>query len=169
MKDFTKIFGIMFFGLLTATLIYPILHEVGHSAIAVLVGAKVKDFNIFPLPSVACDIFEISDIGIIAIGLGGNLVPYLISFLLKPKSFWGWYTNSIVRGICLLATTISAVSVILWLNGITVKNEDVVQILNTVSSDASVFVILFTIMLIYGIKQITVDKPFKKICKYFNI
>ncbi len=169
MKDLIKILGIFFFGLLTAIIIYPMLHECGHSLIAVSVGAKVVDFTLFPLPSIMCDMFGVSNFKIALIGLGGIFIPYLISFVLRPKSFWIWYTNLIVRGISLLAIIISIVSILLWQNGISVQNEDIVQILNTLNDGAIPFLIVFLLMLIYGISKIILSRPIKKISEYFNI
>ncbi len=48
MKDFLKIIGIILVGLFTAVIIYPMLHEAGHSLIALTVGADVVEFNLFP-------------------------------------------------------------------------------------------------------------------------
>lgn len=167
MRDLLKILGIFFFGLLTAIVIYPILHEGGHSLVALVVGADVVEFNIFPVPNIMCNVFGLSDLKISVIGLGGIFVPYLISFLLRPKNFWGWYTNSLVRGISLLALAISFVSIILWLTGITVQNEDIVQVLSIFNGGSIPFLIVFTVMFICGIKQIVADQPLKRIYKYF--
>lgn len=167
MRDLLKILGIFFFGLLTAVVIYPILHEGGHSLVALVVGADVVEFNIFPVPNIMCNVFELSDLKISAIGLGGIFVPYMISFLLRPKNFWGWYTNSLVRGISLLALAISFVSIILWLTGITVQNEDIVQVLSIFNGGSIPFLIVFAVMFIYGLMQIVADQPLKKISKYF--
>ena len=61
MKYSIKIIGIFFFGLLTAIIIYPVLHEFGHSLVAIAVGAKVVDFTLFPTPNLMCDVFCITD------------------------------------------------------------------------------------------------------------
>ena len=168
MKDLLKILGIFFFGFLTSIIIYPTLHESGHSLVALAVGADIVDFNIFPLPCIMCNAFGVDRLGIAAIGLGGIFIPYLISFILKPKSFWVWYTNSIVRGISLLALTISFVSIILWLNGITVQNEDIVQVLSIFNGGSIPFLIVFAVMFIYGLMRIIADQPIKRITEYFS-
>lgn len=149
-------------------LIYPILHEAGHSLIALIVGAKVVAFNLFPLPNVMCDVLNVENTGIVAIGLGGIIIPYLISYFLKPKPFWIWYANTIVRGISLLALVISVVSIILWLNGNIVQNEDIVQVLTVFNDGATLFLIIFALMIIYGVIRIITDKPIKTINEYFS-
>ena len=167
MRDLLKILGIFFFGLLTAVVIYPILHEGGHSLVALAVGADVVEFNIFPVPNIMCNVFGLSDLKVSVIGLGGIFLPYLISFLLRPKNFWVWYTNSLVRGISLLALAISFVSIILWLTGITVQNEDLVQVLNIFNGGSIPLLVLFAVMFICGVMQIIADQPLKRISKYF--
>ena len=89
MRDLLKILGIFFFGLLTAIVIYPILHEGGHSLVALVVGADVVEFNIFPVPNIMCNVFELSDLRISAIGFGGIFVPYLISFFIATEKLLG--------------------------------------------------------------------------------
>lgn len=169
MKDFLKIIGIILVGLFTAVIIYPMLHEAGHSLIALTVGADVVEFNLFPLPNVMCNVIGIDNTGLVAIGLGGIIVPYFISFFVNPKSFWSWYANAIVRGISLLALGISFTSIILWLNGKIVQNEDIVQVLNVFESGAILFLIVFAVMFVYGIIRIITDKPLGRITKYFSL
>lgn len=168
MKDFLKIIGIIFVGLFSAVIIYPILHEVGHSLIALIVGAKVVEFNLFPLPNVMCDVLNVENTGLVAIGLGGIIIPYLVSFILKPNLFWIWYANTIVRGISLLALVISVVSIIMWLNGNIVQNEDIVQVLTVFNDGARLFLIIFALMIIYGVIRIITDKPLITINEYFS-
>ena len=88
MKDAVKLFGILFFGLLTAVIIYPFLHESGHLIAAVLLGAEVLEFNLFPLPNVLCDMTHMRDISIIIVGLNGLFFPISFSaVMLKSVSY----------------------------------------------------------------------------------
>ena len=75
MKDAVKLFGILFFGLLTAVIIYPFLHESGHLIAAVLLGAEVLEFNLFPLPNILCNMANMSIVEKIIIGLNGLFLP----------------------------------------------------------------------------------------------
>lgn len=81
-----QMLGIFSIGLFTAILLYPTLHEAGHSLLALIVGAKVVDFNLFPIPSIMCDVFGVGNTGIILIGLGGIIIPYVISMIFKTKN-----------------------------------------------------------------------------------
>ncbi len=169
MKDALKLLGLFVTGIFTAVIIYPLLHELGHCFVAVSVGAEVVDFNILPLPSVLCNVFNVKKGGIAAIGLGGILFPYLISFALRPKTFLGWYSNSVVRLVSLLALTISLVSIILWLGGTTLVNDDIIQVLNRLKKGSAVFFSLFLTLLIFGIFKIATDKPLRKLLRYFKL
>ena len=62
MKDILKYLGLFFVGLFVAIIIYPFLHEAGHSMAAILVGAKVIDFNLLPLPYVTCEVSSLNTI-----------------------------------------------------------------------------------------------------------
>ena len=103
MKNTVKLLGVLFFGLLTAVIIYPILHESGHSVAAVLSGAEILEFNLFPFPNILCNMTNISNIGRVFIGLNGMILPVVfsavISLLSKNKNFWIWYVTFILNGI----------------------------------------------------------------------
>ena len=169
MKDAFKITGIFIIGLFTAVMIYPVLHEAGHSLTALTVGARIVDFNIFPLPSVMCDVIGVEDVGIAAIGLGGIFLPYTVSFVLNPRSFWGWYSNFIVRCISLLALCISIICIILRANGKYMQKEDVIQVFNVFESGSVLLFAVFAIMLIYGVIKIITDKPLRRVSAYFEL
>lgn len=164
-----QVVGLFSIGLFTAILLYPTLHEAGHSLLALIVGAKVVDFNLFPIPNIMCDVFGVGNTGIVLIGLGGIIIPYVLSMSLRPKTFWLWYSNALVRGISLLAVGISFVSIVLWMNGIIVPNEDIIQVLKVFNGGSILFLTVFAMMLIFGIVRIVYDKPLKKIIEYFEI
>lgn len=48
-SDFLNIIGMVILGITVAVLIYPFLHEAGHSLAAFLVGAEVVEVEILPL------------------------------------------------------------------------------------------------------------------------
>ena len=73
-----QVVGLFSIGLFTAILLYPTLHEAGHSLLALIVGAKVVDFNLFPIPSIMCDVFGVGNTGMIVMGLGGIIIPYVM-------------------------------------------------------------------------------------------
>lgn len=130
MRDILKYAGLLFVGLFVAIIIYPFLHEAGHSIMAILVGAKVIDFNLLPLPYVTCEVSNLNTTSIILIGLAGMFVPALISVIVHLKSFWCWYGNLVMKIICFLSFVISFIAIVLYLFGVTIKNEDIVQVIN---------------------------------------
>lgn len=101
MRDILKYVGLFFGGLFVAIIMYPFLHELGHSMMAILVGTKVIDFNLFPLPYVTCEVSNLNTTSMILIGLAGMFVPSLISINIRSESFWFWYCNLVMKIICL--------------------------------------------------------------------
>ncbi len=71
MKDCARCIGLLGVGLLTATVAYPLLHEAGHAVTAIMVGARVTAFQLFPVPFVVCDVSEIGGVAQAVIGIGG--------------------------------------------------------------------------------------------------
>lgn len=113
--------GLIAVGLFVAVIIYPFLHETGHTLIALLVGAKITRFNILPIPFVECEISAVDIKGQIFIALGGIVFPYALSMILKPKHFWGWYANFVLKGISVYSVILSVIASVFYMKGITWK------------------------------------------------
>lgn len=155
-------------GIIVALVLYPLLHETAHSLVAVLVGARVIEINLFLFPSVLCDVEGLGKSGMFAIGVSGNLFPYLLSYIIKPKAFWTWYANYIVKGISALAFVLSIISTICFMSGKPMLNDDTTQIL-TACGEAKWFYLfgLIILTLIATIKLIS-ENPFIRSLEYFN-
>lgn len=169
MKDAIKVFGLIVVGLLCAIIIYPFFHEMGHSITAMLVGADVVEFNLFPIPNVLCNVNLINKTGIILTGIGGMLMPLFLTVLIHPKGFWLWYSALIIKGISLLSFIISAVAVILYKLGIPMINEDITQVLDMWNDGWMICLLgslLFSVLTIIGIAR---KKPLKRLLEYFEI
>lgn len=173
MKDVAKLSGVLFFGLLTAVIIYPFLHETGHSVAAVLSGAEILEFNLFPFPNIFCNMTNISNIGRIFIGLNGMILPVVfsavISLLSKNKNFWIWYITFILNGIGLLSTVISIAAIFLFNIGKPIANEDITQVMQAVPSCNIFILFLMSAITIWLIVKIKFDKPLEKCLAYFGL
>lgn len=169
MKDILKCMGLLIVGLFVAVIGYPFLHESGHSIVALLVGGKVIDFDLLPLPYVTCEISITNKFGLILIGLAGMYLPMIFSLIIRPKSFWLWYGLLLTRGICLLSFVISLVSIVLYNFGIKVSNEDVVQIMDIWIKGDLILAILMILSMFIVIYSIIKQKSLSRIIKYFEI
>lgn len=168
LKDFLKMIGLIIVGLLTAVIIYPFLHEVGHSLVALLVGARITDFDILPIPFVECEVSNVDVTGQTLIGLGGIVFPFALSMLLKPKWFWGWYASLILKGISVYSVILSIIAIVLHINGNSWQKEDIVQVLQLFPSGMWLFLIVLCIMGTYGILRLLKEKVFSRCIDYFN-
>lgn len=172
MKDTVKLFGILFFGLLTAVIIYPFLHESGHSIAAVLLGAEVLEFNLFPLPNILCNMANMGIVEKIIIGLSGLFLPIFFSAVMLKmfgNSFWNRYISFVLNGISLLASIISATAVIFFYLGNPIENEDVTQILYISPNSGTIILILTIFSTIYLIIKIALDKTIQRCLAYFGL
>ena len=169
MKDVFKYVGLFFVGLFVAIILYPFLHEAGHSMVAILVGAKVIDFNLLPLPYVTCEVSSLNTTSMILIGLAGMFVPALISIIARPEYFWFWYCNLVMKFICLLSFVISFIAIVLYLFGVTIKNEDIVQVIDIWNNGVYVLIITMVLSMIVIIRSIMMQKPLIKIIEYFKV
>lgn len=169
MKDILKCIGLLMVGLFVAVIGYPFLHETGHSIVALLVGAKVIDFSLLPLPYVICEISVANKFEIILIGLAGMYLPMIFSLIIRPKSFWFWYMSLLIKGICLLSFVISLVSIVLYNIGIKASNEDIVQIMDICIKGDLILAILMILSMFIVICSIIKQRPLSRITEYFEL
>lgn len=169
MKDTMKAIGLFVVGLTVAVIVYPVLHELAHSLIAIAVGARVIEINILPVPSVLCDVKSVDSTGMVAIGMSGMLLPYFLSAVIRPKSFWLWYANYIVKGISALAFVISTISTVCFLAGSPLPNDDTTQTLMTWSGGKWICLVISFSLAILAIVRLIQEKPLANCIKYFDM
>lgn len=130
MKLILKFFVLLVIGLSIAVIIYPFLHEVGHSLSAIMLGAEIKNFQILPISSVLVKMNSgTSEVDFLIIGLSGMLFPFIMSFFLPAKTFWKWYARITLRLICILSFFISIAAVLMNQQGSPMQNDDITIIL----------------------------------------
>ncbi len=136
-------------GLSIAIIIYPFLHETGHSFSALIFGAEIVSFEVLPQPSVACKMNSgISEFDFLMISFSGMLMPLLISLLLPSKRFWTWYAKVTLRLICIMSFVLGIVSLFTHHKGSTVQPDDIALILhNSPQYTKLCFVVLIFLLL----------------------
>lgn len=144
---YIRIFFIFAIGLFTAVILYPLLHESGHSLFAVVLGCKVTEFNLLPLPSIVCNASGLESRAIAFIGLGGLLFPLIFTALVNVKNFWVWLIGIYISFITFLSYLISLYSCITYAYGTPILNEDVTQIIDIYPNAFSgLIILLITLM-----------------------
>lgn len=164
-KDSLKAVILTATGLLTAVLIYPFLHETGHSLAALSVGASVNEFTLLPLPSIVCEMSDVGVVGRSVVGFGGMLLPVFAAMLIPKRNYLLWYFRLLLLGISLLAAGISIVSVAFDVN----RQDDMVQILNVCGGNKFVMLTLLFFIFAYLLTIIVHEKPFRRLLEYFCI
>ena len=169
MKDTIKAIGLFVVGLTVAVIVYPVMHELAHSVVAIAVGARVLEINILPVPSVLCDVKSVDSTGMVAIGMSGMLLPYFLSAVIKPKNFWVWYANYIVKGISALAFVISTMSTMCYLAGNPLPNDDTTQTLMTWSGGKWICLAISFGLAIFAIVKMLQERPLTRCMRYFDV
>ncbi len=162
MKKIWKYIGLFAFGLFTAGILYPFLHESGHSILAILLGSRVVEFQILPIPMMVCDAGQKALWQQIAIGFGGMGLPVLFSAVLFTRKFWIWYVGLLLTLINILALVISAVSVFS-----PVPNDDAATILRLWPNGGLTCLMCFLIMIFGLFVAVILSRPVKRISDYF--
>lgn len=168
MKELRKVMVMLLVGLTVAIVVYPFIHETGHSIAALIVGGEVVEYHLFPLPNVLCNVGSVSATGKVIIGISGMMFPIAITtVIIHPrKRFWSWYANFILRGICTLSIAISTVATFLYAAGNPVANEDITTVLSIAPNLIEAVVIASLLILGVLIIIMAKDKPVKKIGDY---
>lgn len=167
MKVMIKSIGLLMTGLFVAVIIYPLLHELGHSIMAVLVGASVLELKLFPIPYVLCSTDGMDMVGQVIIGTGGIILPLIISQIKTGSNFWLWYTRLLLKGISVLALIISAISTILFLKGNPLPNDDTTQILQIWPNGIWIILLLSVVMSVIISVSIVKEKPLIKCTDFY--
>lgn len=153
-------------GLIVAMLLYPLVHELGHALIAVIVGADVVEIKIFPIPSILSNIKNVGNFNTALIGLGGIIFPFLLTICFRAKNFIIWYMCFTIRGISLIAFGISFMSVVLFRLGKPVVNEDLTQVLKFTPHMAPLYGTLCIFLMAVDVFLIVRSKPIQR-CEEF--
>lgn len=164
-KDFYKCFMITVVGLSVAILFYPFLHECGHAIASLCVGAEIKQITLLPLPSILCDVGGVSDIGRVIIGLNGALFPAVVAFLFPRRWFWFWFVRFLLLGISVFTVVISVSSVHFGIN----HQDDLFQVLQFWTYDRIYLTIFLVAVAVAAIAFLILDKPVKRVFRYFEI
>ena len=165
MKDALKSLGILIVGLFVAILIYPFLHETGHSIAAIFAGAEVVEVTLLPMPSVLCNVAGVGHNGLVFVGFGGIIFPILISLVLPRKYFFTWYFRALLQGISTLALVISLVSVLFKIN----PQDDIFQVLRFWEYGELVLLLILFLGIVAMVTLICFERPGRRILGYFEI
>lgn len=151
--------GVFFIGLLTATAVYPLLHEGGHCLAALLVGGRVHAWQLLPLPCVTCEMAGVDHFGLTLVGLGGMLLPLLFTWLIYLKRpclrLLGLYLN----GICFLSFAISLYACVQFRVGTAPVNEDITKVLMLYPEKANVLMAALAILMAAVMVQVVLARP----------
>lgn len=169
MKDFFKTINLAFLGLVVAIVIYPMIHELGHSLFALCTGSRVLEITFFPLPSVLCSVEKHNFIAVVLAGLGGLLLPFVITLTPPPKKFFGWYIWFIIKGISLLSFVISIVSLFLFQSGNPLENDDITQLMRYAPQYANSYYTIIVGLMFVTCIHIIKSNPIKRCKDYFDI
>lgn len=169
MSFFIRIISLFVIGILMAVIVYPILHELAHSIACVLFGAEIIEVNLFPCPSVLCNVDGVSNIGVIVIGISGVVLPFIFAMIVKTNKFWIWYMKYVIKLISALAFIISAISSICFLTGRPLSNDDITQILLVWGNNKWICVIAFIGLSMIAVLELVKERPVKRCLENFEL
>lgn len=96
-KTAKKTIYILFLGLFTAVILYPLLHETGHLLSVGIFGGKIAEFSFLFNRTILCDITDFSENQTALVGLSGVLLPTAFSLIFNFKTFTAKLTLLFLR------------------------------------------------------------------------
>ena len=130
----------------------------GHVLSALITGAKIKDFQIFPTSSVLLEMdTSISKMDFLLIGISGMLLPFLISFAISIKSFWQWYTKITLRLMCIISFICGIISIFAYKKGNPIQNDDITIILINFPQHVEMCFVMLALLLAMSVIMLVKD------------
>lgn len=169
MKDCERVAKITLVGLFVAVLVYPLLHELGHTLMAVVLGADILESTLWPIPSVLCNMRGLSTVKQILVGAGGLLLPIILSIGNRMKKFWVWYSNLILLGIEILSVIISLIAIFSFELGKPLTNEDITTILSIAPYFRFVYLVALIVLMFLLTIHLIRQAPFARMREYLEI
>lgn len=157
--------GVFLIGLLTAILIYPFLHESGHSIATILVGGEVCEFQLFPFPYVTCEVSKINNNGMIIIGFSGMLFPFMFSWLIYVKHFFVCLIGLFLNLICIISFVLSLYGCIQYIYGEPLVNEDITKVIELCPRNICGVMITLIVLIIGIVTQIVISNSIQRCCE----
>ena len=150
----------------TAVFVYPTLHELGHLLAAVMAGAEVLDFSVFPVPYVSMTMNVAEPLHLAAIGLCGMIFPVLCS-MMTPKHLTSSVVVYVVRLVNVYAWLLSCLAIVLDQIGLSWKNEDVLTVIHYLNGRELTIFSFCVAFLLFCIFFFVKDKPIRRILSFF--
>lgn len=109
MKTALRVIKLVIISVVFLLFVYPFFHELGHLTAAILSGAEIVSWEIFPIAQTGFLIGQYDSVDIMLISLAGDITPLSIILIPTFKSFYLYYLK---LSITLLSAVIAVMSVI---------------------------------------------------------
>lgn len=67
--------------------VYPLLHECGHSLLAIILGADILELELWPHPHVLCNMKNLSSTSQVTVGQEVCFCPFFFLLVYHKKGF----------------------------------------------------------------------------------
>lgn len=169
MKDVFKGVLLIVIGLVAAIVVYPFMHELGHSIAAWISGAQIYEFHLFPIPNILCGFDSVSLKSMALVGFSGMLFPAVLTGIRAPKTFLLWYLWFVIKSICALSFFVSLWALVFFQTGLEIANEDMIQILQFAPEYRVIYLAAIIGLLAITVVQLIRSNPLHKCMKYFGV
>lgn len=111
-----RLLFLLSWGVFTATVIYPLLHESGHIAAGAAMGAQGIKAGVKNGIYVSLEFLDSDPVKRLITGIGGMLMPLAVAVFLPRRRFFCWYTRLILLMCCELSFAVSLISALFGIN-----------------------------------------------------
>lgn len=169
MNRWCKLSLIGLMGLGAVCVVYPCLHELGHSIMAYVCGAQEVRMGVFPIAYTAYKNTETSLISQVLVGLSGYVFPLCLTLLPTANRFWVWLFMFYVRWTTLCGCGIAIAGLLgAAIRGVYVE-EDITRLAMMTQSRAEVWLVGVFLAAVWLLWDIVRQKPIARIFEYIYI
>lgn len=163
MKSIKQAVCFLLVGLLCTVIIYPLLHELGHSLAAIALGGEIVQLSWLPIPSVLCKMNSPNTSQYVIVGLSGMIFPALLCIFVRSNRFWVWYLMFIMKLTAAWSLVLAGLSVFLFQKGITLPNDDMTIILERAPDQWWIYALLIILLFLAVCLSVGKSKPVRRI------
>ena len=163
MKSLKQAVCFLLVGLLCTVIIYPLLHELGHSLAAIALGGEIVQLSWLPIPSVLCKMNSPNTSPNVIVGLSGMILPALLCIFVRSNRFWVWYLVFIMKLTAAWSLVLAGLSVFLFQKGITLPNDDMAIILERAPDQWWIYALLIILLFLAVCLSVGKSKPVRRI------
>lgn len=167
LKMVLKILRLILLTITVMLLVYPLLHELGHAAFAVIFGADIKAAGLYPYAYVSVDHSDCTQLQTVWMLCAGSVFPLLCAVPVY-KNYYLYYIGITIAVITLVSSLISVFAVFMYPNVSGGISDDYVSLLRIAPGMKAFAAIVSAGQAAIALLYIALSHPLNRTVRFFS-